>query len=223
MLSLCTVAYRKTILLLCLKLFVTWLQPRLSPPVRCARAGRLPHGYVQPNPLPPSLGHVSHDHFWKGGRPACIPDGRRVLPKAICSMSCCFALSTLSGRSRRSRWERSERNRRWGEKGDLVFSWHMPFSRYLQGACTAARNRFDVSVSVVGQGGTRSSRSGGEDHTTAIASSFQRSSHTQPKPEGCEAATGRPRRVSPARLSPRGGVSQWVHVWPEGVRWDQSS
>lgn len=34
-----------------------------------------------------SFEHVSPDHLWKGGHPACIPDGRRVLPKAICSIA----------------------------------------------------------------------------------------------------------------------------------------
>ena len=48
----------------------TWLHFCLLA-VRAARASDL-HRYAQPNPLPHSLGHVSHDHLWKGGRPACI-------------------------------------------------------------------------------------------------------------------------------------------------------
>jgi hypothetical protein len=62
----------------------------------------------------------------------------------------------------------------------------------------------NVSVLVVGQLGTRISARRSHDK---IASCFQGSSHAQadrkPKPEACNSNDQGPRRVSPARLSPR--------------------
>jgi len=72
----------------------------------------------------------------------------------------------------------------------------------------AASNRFETVGRVEHRSGRRRS------HDKKFASSFQGSSRAhncKPKPSPWTAAARRPGRVSPARLSPRGGVS--VHVW----------
>jgi hypothetical protein len=92
-----------------------------------------------------SFQHVSHDHLWKGGRPACIPDGRHVLPKATCSVARLPYIAI------------------WVEQGDLD-GVIQPKSRcgesaiwYSLGTCrfrvtfVPASHRFDVSVLVVRQ------------------------------------------------------------------------
>ena len=166
---------------------------------RPARAGDL-HRYAQPNPLPHSLGHVSHDHLWKGRRPACIIIWHPTcLPKRSAAPPVCPTLP--SGWSRQDLDGSDPGGIEMVLGGILLSSWHIPFSRYLYMHAIV----LDVSVLVLGQVELLFRR---EDHMTKFASFFLTRAGPQAKagwmnPGVCHRT---------ARLCPREGMSQQMYM-----------
>lgn len=154
---------------------------------------------AQPNPLPHSLGHVSHDHLWKGRRPACIIIWHPTcLPKRSAAPPVCPTLP--SGWSRQDLDGSDPGGIEMVLGGILLSSWHIPFSRYLYMHAIV----LDVSVLVLGQVELLFRR---EDHMTKLASFFLTRAGPQAKagwmnPGVCHRT---------ARLCPRKGMSQ-LHV-----------